>query len=288
MIPTFALLTLAILALWADRPGQGIWIRRLWLVPFAGSLVAAMTLGIVRPIGLGWVLAFAVVAWGFGQAFLPVWPRRIAGALVLLLGGALISHQLPGFNNPLAIPSGRLTPDAVPYRLHFNFDKTVVGLFLLAWCHARIASAAEWRRVLARAAPVAAATIALLVGLALAVGYVRFAPKFPAEAWLWLWANLVFTCVAEEAVFRGLVQAQLARVWHRIPRGEWLALMVAAVLFGVAHIGGGLAYVVLATIAGIGYGWAYLRTGRLEASILCHFALNAVHFLGYTYPALAR
>ena len=65
-------------------------------------------------------------------------------------------------------------------------------------------------------------------------------------------------------------------------------LSVAAGLFGLVHAGGGPTYVVLATLAGVGYGWVFLRTGRIEASILTHFALNAVHFLGFTYPALAR
>ena len=60
------------------------------------------------------------------------------------------------------------------------------------------------------------------------MGYVRFDPKFPKEAWLWLWVNLCFTCVAEEALFRGFIQAQLGRWWAALPRGEWLALVVAA------------------------------------------------------------
>jgi hypothetical protein len=47
-------------------------------------------------------------------------------------------------------------------------------------------------------------------------------------------------------------------------------------------------YVALATIAGLGYGWIYQRTGRIEASILTHFALNAVHFFAFSYPALQR
>jgi membrane protease YdiL (CAAX protease family) len=58
------------------------------------------------------------------------------------------------------------------------------------------------------------------------------------------------------------------------------------VLFGLAHAHGGPALVVLATFAGIGYGAAYQRSGRIEAAILAHFALNAAHFLMFTYPAL--
>jgi membrane protease YdiL (CAAX protease family) len=57
------------------------------------------------------------------------------------------------------------------------------------------------------------------------------------------------------------------------------------VLFGLAHIAGGWRYVALATVAGAGYGTVFYRSRRIEASILAHFTLNAVHFLLFTYPA---
>jgi membrane protease YdiL (CAAX protease family) len=199
-----------------------------------------------------------------------------------------MAHQLPGFNNPRVISNAMFSPDAIPFRLHLNFDKTMVGIFLLGFCHARMVRGAEWRVMVARAWPIAAGLIGLLLVLSFSSSYVRFAPKFPKESWLWISVNLCFTCVAEEALFRGFIQAQLQRLWQKVPRGEWLALAVAAVLFGLAHAGGGPVYVVLATVAGVGYGWAYLRTGRIEASILTHFALNATHFFFFTYPALQR
>jgi membrane protease YdiL (CAAX protease family) len=46
--------------------------------------------------------------------------------------------------------------------------------------------------------------------------------------------------------------------------------------------------VLFATLAGLGYAAAYLRSGRIEGAILTHFALNAVHFVAFTYPALVR
>jgi membrane protease YdiL (CAAX protease family) len=33
---------------------------------------------------------------------------------------------------------------------------------------------------------------------------------------------------------------------------------------------------------------AYQRTQRIEAAIIVHIALNAVHFIGFTYPYAAR
>jgi len=55
----------------------------------------------------------------------------------------------------------------------------------------------------------------------------------------------------------------------------------------LAHYMGGNNYILLATVAGVGYGWVYRHTGRIEASILTHFSLNSLHLLLFTYPALA-
>jgi CAAX protease family protein len=48
-----------------------------------------------------------------------------------------------------------------------------------------------------------------------------------------------------------------------------------------------VSYVVLAAAAGLGYAIVYHRTKSIEMSMLAHFGLNAVHFLLFTYPAVA-
>lgn len=289
MVLTFALLTTAIFSLWLDAGERVSATRRFaWCVPFLAAVATALAAGILQPIGVVWIAALAGLAALFSAGPRPRAQRIAIAAGILVLTAGLMTHQLPGFSNPRVIPALRFSADGLPYRLHLNFDKTSAGLILLAFCHGRIVRAADWRTMLGRVWPVSLGTMTVLMSLALAAGYVRFEPKFPAEAWTWVWANLCFTCMAEEALFRGFVQAQLQRAWKHQPRGEWWALGVAALLFGLAHAGGGPTYVVLSTVAGIGYGWAYLRTGRIEASILTHFALNAVHFFGFTYPALQR
>lgn len=107
-----------------------------------------------------------------------------------------------------------------------------------------------------------------------------------AEQSLADWANLFFTCVAEEAVFRGFVQKHFTTALSGCPYGPVLAVLVGAILFGLAHLGGGARYVLLATLAGTGYGWAYQSTRRIEASILLHFLVNLTHVLWFSYPAL--
>ena len=66
--------------------------------------------------------------------------------------------------------------------------------------------------------------------------------------------------------------------------GALWGVAIAALLFGIAHAKGGPLLIVLASIAGVGYGYAYLSSKRIEAAILTHFALNALHFVAFTYP----
>src|SRR5690606_37723294 len=123
------------------------------------------------------------------------------------------------------------------------------GLFLLGWCHSRVHRRSEWRTMAVRAAPVAAVTIVGLLLLSLSAGYVRSDLKLPASAPLWLAVNLLFTCVAEEALFRGFIQRRLSEAWRSRRGGAVVACAAAAALFGLAHLGGGWTYVGLATVA---------------------------------------
>lgn len=94
-------------------------------------------------------------------------------------------------------------------------------------------------------------------------------------------------CVAEEGFFRGFVQKNLAMAFKNFKAGNLIAVIISALLFGFAHYAGGIAYSIWSTIAGLGYGWIYHKTNQIESSILTHFGLNVIHFLLFTYPAIA-
>lgn len=286
MILACALLALAVLGLWLP----GTWLRRpLWQWFMVAALASAWKADAITVDAVCVTLVWlgAVHVWTLDRGA-PRGRRALEAGMVLVAAAALMIHWMPGFANPRVIDAVRFTPDAVPFSLYVNFDKTLVALALLGLAHARVASAGEWRSVLGEVAKVAPLTIAVVLAGSLALGYVRWAPKLPAEAPLWLAVNLLFTCTAEEALFRGFVQGGLRRVWVNVRGGHWLALAVAALLFGLAHAAGGWSYVALATVAGAGYGWVYERTQRVEAAVLVHWTLNALHFFLFTYPALAR
>jgi uncharacterized protein len=78
----------------------------------------------------------------------------------------------------------------------------------------------------------------------------------------------------------------MARALNEAPAWRWVAVAVPALLFGLAHAGGGAVAGVLAGAAGLGYGLAYAWTRRIETAIVVHFGVNALHFVGFTYPYL--
>jgi membrane protease YdiL (CAAX protease family) len=91
---------------------------------------------------------------------------------------------------------------------------------------------------------------------------------------------LFFTAWPEELLFRGLLQNMLSRASNSDLAGWW----TASILFGFSHITNmgfpNWRYVVLASIAGIFYGWTWRKTGSIFASALLHAAVDITwHFL---------
>jgi membrane protease YdiL (CAAX protease family) len=282
--PAFLFLALALGATWVRPIPLGRRAAPLWLLFFVMAMAWGLVGGVLDPVAISALLVLAGAAYACTAA--PrAWLRALYGVLAAALALALAMHKLPGFHNPLLSERQVLTADALPFTQYANFDKGAVGLILLALLCRRVASWRELGAVLRRTAPVLLLTVAATLGFALAAGVVGLAPKLPPSAPAFIAANLLFTVIAEEAFFRGLLQDRLAAALAPRRHGAVLAVAAAALLFGAAHLGGGWRYGILAGIAGLGYGWAYQRTQRIEAAILVHIALNVVHFIGFTYPA---
>ena len=195
---------------------------------------------------------------------------------------------LPGFPRVALAENVVLSAGALPYTLGIGYPKVVGGIFILVFMHRNLV--VSWRElggVLARVAPAYLVTVPVVMALTLALGYVRFDPKWTPLFVTWAVVNLFFTCLSEEAFFRGFLQREIARMGGDRRRVAIIAIVVSSAVFGLAHFGGGWKYALAAAVAGAGYGIAYHRTQRVEGSMAVHFGLNAAHFLLFTYPALA-
>ncbi|MEV3807243.1 CPBP family intramembrane glutamic endopeptidase, partial [Aeromonas dhakensis] len=206
--------------------------------------------------------------------------RAVALGAVLLWAVALMLHLIPGFTNLKVLDQVQAGPASVPFNMYLNLDKPLVffGL-LLAWpALLGPGGAIQWRRLALLLVPLAALLIA-----AWQLGALK--PEVGLPGWWWLFAinNLLFTCVAEEALFRGFLQQGIAERSRR-----WLGVLVASLLFGAAHLAGGPLLVLFAALAGACYGLAFLLSGRLSVAIAIHFLFNFAHLALFTYPLASR
>jgi membrane protease YdiL (CAAX protease family) len=287
LLPTFGLLALAICAVWVPPVPVGARTRMpLWIALFlasiiSGVLAAFLTWQAVAGLAVYGATAYAAKTYS-GNRALRVALLFITGAMAL----AMSMHKFPGFNNPLLAENMITSAGAPAFTHRASFDTISAGLILMALFGNPIQNLADWKLVLRRFAPIALMTIVTVLGLATAIGYVKFDFKTVPYTAVYLVANLLFTCVTEEAFFRGFMQGQLTQGMKSWRAGSYIAWIIAAVLFGIAHSKGGLTLIALATIAGLYYGYAFMSTKRVEASILTHIALNGVHFVAFTYPNL--
>jgi uncharacterized protein len=212
--------------------------------------------------------------------------RWIGHIVFVIIAIALFQHWIPGFHNLRVIHAERFTPDAAPFTMYLNFDKPLIGFWLLLvfpWIRPK-----HKLSVVAGSAAVALTlTCAVCLAIALHTGFVKWEPKWPHNGWLWALDNLLLVTFAEEALFRGYIQGGIVRSLKQRPYAQWVGLFVATVLFGLAHFEGGIQLVALAWIAGLGYGLAY-RFGGLQSAMLTHFGLNLVQFGLFTYPMIAH
>jgi membrane protease YdiL (CAAX protease family) len=87
----------------------------------------------------------------------------------------------------------------------------------------------------------------------------------------------LFTAMPEEFLFRGLIQNWFERLTAR----PGLSLALASIVFGASHLNNGpplpnYKYFLMATIAGLFYGFAWRRTGSLMASAITHALVDTV------------
>ena len=121
--------------------------------------------------------------------------------------------------------------------------------------------------------------IGLVIGILLGIGeyfILRPAPAFPSFEVKYLFRDMIymflFVGIAEELLFRGLIQRDLMRAfgWKR-------ALLAASVLFAVMHLTWrSIPELGFVFIAGLILGGLYLRTKSLVAPIVAHGVNNVI------------
>jgi len=283
------LLGLAICAVWLpDLRFQRIRIPP-WTLVLTAAVVAGLRGGVLDWRGGLVVSAFCALAFASTKSH-SASARSVLTAVVVVIAFALASQLVPGFQPSVLIDGVQVSPDAPPMRLTAHFAPGVAGLVLVAFYCRRARTLRELAAIALPTTVVAVVTTVAVIGVSWAAGYVRPDWKLPYFTAAHLAKILLWTTVLEEGFFRGFLQDRLARSTfvRTRPRLAWVPIAVSSILFGIAHFPGGWVFVGLATLAGVGYGIAYARTGLIEAAMATHFLVNATHFVAFTYPQIAR
>lgn len=282
-ILTYIFLYLTVIFLWVPH------FKRIpiWNLILGVSILFGLISKRIELISIASILLLACFAYCLQNIKISLIVRILSAVGLLFLGCGLALHVVPGFHNLQVLDKVKISEDGIPFSLSLNFDKTIVGIFILGILHQLIKTKNEWVKMFKGMMPNALILIIILICLSFLFHYVRFEPKLPNSLLIWSCTNLLFVCVAEEGFFRGFIQKYLCLAFQNIKYGNFLAILIASILFGLAHYAGGVLYVLLAFIAGLGYGFIYFCTQRIESSIITHFLLNLIHFLFFTYPALA-
>jgi uncharacterized protein len=195
---------------------------------------------------------------------------RTPGA-IRVLAAAIVLWLPIEFN---LLPQLRLPPPDGLRAAPFAALAAGLYLFLVACPLDRIGYTFQLSRRDLRDALIATGAFAVIgVPIGLATGFLEWNPR-PDAIRLVVAPIAIYlaTGVPEEFLFRGLIQNTLERSIGRA------ALPIASIIFGLAHLPDAR-YVLLATLAGVAYGWVYLVTRRITASAVTHALVDWIWVL---------
>jgi membrane protease YdiL (CAAX protease family) len=240
--------------------------------------------GIVAPC----VPLFAVLIYSFGVT--GDWRLMIAGAAYTVLPALLVASstgKAPGtWEDYVAVAllwlpiefrwMYRLFPYPPPLTHTLSVLaalSTSVAAFVLLRRLEGIGYAIEWRPGFGWNFAVHFALFAAIaIPIGIKIHFLIYDPTFARLRSLPLTALgiLFFTAWPEEFLFRGLLQNFLARTF----KSPWAGLVIASAIFGLSHVVHApfpnWKYVLLATVAGLFYGHAWMRTRSLLPGTLIH------------------
>jgi|CZKC01.1.fsa_nt_gi membrane protease YdiL (CAAX protease family) len=292
-------------ATWLGYGGRALACALIGLaILFAGELFPAVTsvtqsLQRILPAPAAWLLAvplfaaYAVYAVGTGSSSAWHWAIIVGYVLVPLALLSLRAGQIPGWSDYLALASIailvklRWLNQLWPYPDgHFKYALTVLlamNVAIVGFMFIRrldgVGYSLSWSAnhgLIVLAAVLVIAAVDIPVGMSL-----HFLHWGPGHAPLKSLPTSIigiffFTAWPEEFIFRGLLQNMLSRT----VKSENAGLLTASIIFGLAHIVNGnfpnWRYALLATFAGLCYGFTWRRTGNIFASALVHTAVEAI------------
>ncbi|OIN83971.1 CPBP family intramembrane glutamic endopeptidase [Francisella sp. TX07-6608] len=207
----------------------------------------------------------------------------IISAVILFLN---YMHFFPGFNNICIIKNAQISQDAIAFSLYLNYSSIIPTYFLLLFSSEIGILESSNKLLLIIKSGIFYGLLAsfILIPISYLFDFIRFDFKLTQYTLVFIFVNLIFTCLPEEIFWRGFIQSRLEKYFNSI-----IAIIITSFAFAFIHIAfAGTRFALLAFIASHIYGTAYSKTRKIEASIICHYLVNIGQFIFFTYPILAK
>lgn len=258
----FIFLTLALLSVWIYRTPL------LWGSLTFVSILLGILAGNITWVGLAFIIALALFWFSYKQK-----PSIWGFIALIVLSVCFKLKLLPGYYPVFITPKFAL-----------GLENSLVGLFPLALLVRLAKSAKDWKEVF-KGTVVGLLGISLIASMAVMSGAIRWNFTLPSFIALRTFSNLILTSIPEEAFYRGFVQNTLCAYFDNRKIGKIAALLLTSILFSATHIFWAPNFAILGFtfLASLLYGSVYLYSEKIESPILCHFLLNLMHMVFFSY-----
>jgi membrane protease YdiL (CAAX protease family) len=205
--------------------------------------------------------------------------------IVAVIGLAIMTHMLNGFNNLLLLKSITYGNSKTPLNLYLNFDKISFAILLLGISIPLLKSKQEWKHMILITIPWIAFSAFILLGFTKLTSLVQLDIKLPETTFYWIIINFFFVVIPEEAFYRGFLQYQISKNLEN-KAAPALAILCVSLLFALVHIIfiQDVTFILAAFIASVLYGTIFFFSGSIESAIITHFLVNMIHFFFFSYP----
>ncbi|APC90884.1 MULTISPECIES: CPBP family intramembrane glutamic endopeptidase [Francisella] len=195
-------------------------------------------------------------------------------------------HFFPGFNNICIIKNVQISKDAIPFSLYLNYSSIIPTYFLLLFSSEirLLKNLSKLFSVIKSGVFYGLIAVCILIPISYLFDFIKFDFKLTHYTLVFIFVNLIFTCLSEEIFWRGFIQSRLQKYFNPI-----IAVIFTSIAFAFIHIAfAGTRFALLAFIASLIYGIAYSKTKKIEVNIICHYLVNIGQFIFFTYPILAK
>ena len=265
--------------------------KKLPIIFFSLSLATALIAGVVNFISCLIILLFGFLIYSFYQKKMPLPYKIFIYFGIIAITILSFSHKLPSIENIELLTNIKLSKNSSNFDLWLNFDKPLIAIFLLFFAYNPPRKFSDYKKIFIQTIRLFVPLFIMLLALGTFGNFLVFDFKFPnfQITFLWLIKMIFLTIFAEEFFFRFFIQNSVILLFKNSKyfskNSQIIGLIFTSIIFGLTHFSQGFIFILLATICGFFYGFIFIRTRYIEASILLHFLINFTHFIFFSYPS---